>query len=104
MQPAEEEEEPKDCQEKRFTMQKTEDARSTLLRLLARYPEVVDATLHSAEPNTMMTYLTNITTSLSSAVPNRSDLRPENDEQRQLFHAARVVLQNALGLLGISPR
>jgi arginyl-tRNA synthetase len=80
------------------------EARAALLRLLVHYPEAVDAAFKAKtpEPSVIMAYLMNITSCLSVCVDDQTNIIPENQMQRQLFQATRIVLENGLKLLGLA--
>ncbi|KAL5415538.1 hypothetical protein PMIN03_002662 [Paraphaeosphaeria minitans] len=96
-----------------------DDSAANLLRLLAQYPEVTRATYNSAspQPDDIVKYLTGVTKQLSDFLSDNND---ENDSAEgeveakteektfgaghlTLFEATRIVLENGLKLLGITP-
>lgn len=93
-----------DTKDYKAAAQQITEARSTLLRLLARFPEIVDAALHAFEPAAIMVYLGSIAACLRICVPNRNRIRSDNKAHEQLLHAAKIVLRNALELLGMITR
>lgn len=93
----------------------TEPHALELIRMLAQYPDVVQNTLKTLEPTTILGYLFKMTHSLSSSY---SHLRIVGDDKKvaaegperelskarmALYEAARVVLNNGMRLLGLTP-
>ena len=77
-----------------------------LVRLIARYPDTVQNTLKSHEPITVLTYLFRMTHALSSSydVLKVVGSEPELMKARlSLYSAARIVLDNGMRLLGLTP-
>lgn len=77
-----------------------------LVRLIARYPDTVQNTLKSHEPITVLTYLFRMTHALSSSydVLRVIGSEPELMKARlALYSAARIVLDNGMRLLGLTP-
>lgn len=77
-----------------------------LVRLIARYPDTVQNTLKSHEPITVLTYLFRMTHALSSSydVLKVAGSEPELMKARlSLYNAARIVLDNGMRLLGLTP-
>ena len=79
---------------------------ANIVRLLSQWPDVFQNTLKTLEPTTVMTYLFKLTHVISSSY---NDLQvvgsePELMKARMaLYDAARIVLSNAMRLLGLSP-
>ncbi|KAJ4344544.1 uncharacterized protein N0V89_012288 [Didymosphaeria variabile] len=100
-----------------------DESASNLLRLLAQYPEVTRTTYNSSvpQPDDIVKYLAGVTEQLADCLNNDDDA--EDGEQREaeagneaeaeektfgpghltLFEATRIVLENGLKLLGITP-
>jgi arginyl-tRNA synthetase len=77
-----------------------------LIRLLAQWPDVVQNTVKTLEPATVLTYLFKMTHALSSSydVLKVVGSEPELKEARMaLYEAARQVLHNGMSLLGLNP-
>ncbi|KAI9723290.1 MAG: hypothetical protein M1812_001173 [Candelaria pacifica] len=84
----------------------TEPHAINLVRVLAQYPDVVQNTLKTNEPVTILTYLFQMTHRLSSSydVLKVVGSEPELKKARMALYAcARQVLNNAMKLLGLSP-
>jgi arginyl-tRNA synthetase len=79
---------------------------TTLIRCLAQYPDVLQNTLKTLEPTTVVTYLFKMTHLLSSSY---DVLRVVGEEPAKaaarmaLYEAARQVLNNGMRLLGLTP-
>jgi len=77
-----------------------------LVRALASWPDVVQQTLKTLEPTTVLTYLFKMTHMLSSSydvlqvVGSASDIKKA---RMALYEAARQVLSNGMKLLGLNP-
>ena len=84
----------------------TEPHAVNLARTVAQYPDVVQNTLRTHEPTTVLTYLFKMTHALSSSY---DVLRVVGSEERvlaarsALYEAARIVLGNGMRILGLSP-
>ena len=77
-----------------------------LVRLLAQWPDVVQNTVKTLEPATVLTYLFKMTHVLSSSYDILKVIgsEPELKEARMaLYEAARQVLHNGMSLLGLNP-
>ena len=77
-----------------------------LSRLVASYPDMVVNTLRTLEPTTVLTYLFRMTHVLSSSydVLKVIGSDPELMKARlALYDAARMVLNNGMRLLGLTP-
>ena len=77
-----------------------------LVRALATWPEVVQTTLKTLEPITVLSYLFKMTHMLSSSydVLQVVGSEPEIKKARMaLYEAARQVLNNGMKMLGLSP-
>lgn len=84
----------------------TESHAINVLRALASWPDVVQQTLKTLEPTTVLTYLFKMTHMLSSSydVLQVVGSEPEVKKARMaLYAAARQVLNNGMKLLGLSP-
>jgi arginyl-tRNA synthetase len=80
-----------------------DEDRANLLRVLAQYPEVVNATFQSLEPSGVVTYLTAITEQLPDLLEDEDDKIDISAGSVALLEATRIVLQNGLRLLGVVP-
>ena len=82
-----------------------EDHERALLKDLARYPEVVEAAALSEEPHQVAAYLRELANGLHTYYNAHQFLVADEalrDARVKLILAVRVVLQNGLGLLGVS--
>lgn len=85
----------------------TEPQANKLLRALAQYPDVLVNTMKTLEPTTIVTYLFKMTHLLSSSyevllVVNEKD-REVAAARMALYEAARIVLNNGMRMLGLTP-
>ncbi|KAJ4983102.1 arginyl-tRNA synthetase [Stagonosporopsis vannaccii] len=80
-----------------------DEDQANLLRVLAQYPEVVNATFQSLEPAGIVTYLTAITEQLSDCLEEGEDKIDISPSYVALLEATRIVLQNGMKLLGVVP-
>lgn len=80
-----------------------DEDQANLLRVLAQYPEVVNATFHSLEPASIVTYLTAVVEQLSDCLGEDDDNSDISAGFVALLEATRVVLHNGMRLLGITP-
>ena len=87
-----------------------EEGPTNLLRVLAQYPEVVNATYHSLEPAGVVTYLASVIEQLTECLAEDEDDDAEGDKDAKvtpgfaaLYQATAVVLENGMKLLGLSP-
>lgn len=77
-----------------------------IVRLLSQYPDVVQNTLRTLEPTTVLTYLFKLTHQISSSYDVLQVLGSEPALLRArlaMYDAARVVLSNGMRLLGLRP-
>lgn len=77
-----------------------------LVRVLASWPDMVQQTLKTLEPTTVLTYLFKMTHMLSSSydVLQVVGSEPELKKARMaLYEAARQVLHNGMKMLGLNP-
>jgi arginyl-tRNA synthetase len=84
----------------------TESHALELIRVISQYPDVVQNTLKTLEPTTVLTYLFKMTHTLSSSYDHLRIIgsEPELMKARMaLYDAARIVLNNGMKLLGLSP-
>ena len=84
----------------------TEPHAVNLVRVLSSWPDVVQNTLKTLEPITVLSYLFKMTHMLSSSydVLKVVGSEPELKKARMaLYEAARQVLHNGMKLLGLSP-
>ena len=79
---------------------------TSLVRALSSWPEVVQTTLKTLEPITVLSYLFKMTHMLSSSYDVLQVVGSEEEVKRArmaLYEAARQVLNNGMRLLGLSP-
>ena len=84
----------------------TESHAQNLIRVISQYPDVVQNTLKTLEPTTVLTYLFKMTHALSSSYDHLRIVGSEKELMKArmaLYDAARVVLNNGMRLLGLSP-
>jgi len=83
----------------------TETQEQRLLRVLARYPEVVEASALNKEPHLLTQYLRELANGLHTYYTSHQFLVSDErlrDARIKLILAVRQVLRNGLGLLGVS--
>ncbi len=83
----------------------TEDHEQALLRSLARYPEVVETAALNEEPHLVTTYLRELANDFHTYYNAHQFLVDDaalRDARIKLILAARQVLRNGLGLIGVS--
>ncbi|EDO03926.1 arginyl-tRNA synthetase [Sclerotinia sclerotiorum 1980 UF-70] len=84
----------------------TEIHAQNLIRTLSQYPDVVQNTVKTLEPTTILTYLFKMTHVLSSSYDHLRIMGSEKEVMKArmaLYDAARVVLYNGMRILGLSP-
>jgi arginyl-tRNA synthetase len=84
----------------------TEPHAVNLIRVISQYPDVVQNTLKTLEPATVLTYLFKMTHTLSQSYDHLRIVGSEKDLMRArmaLYDASRVVLYNGMKLLGLNP-
>jgi arginyl-tRNA synthetase len=81
----------------------TDDDQANLSRILAQYPEVVNATFHSLEPSGIVTYLASVTEQLSDCLDEEEGEISVTPGLAALLEATRIVLGNGMKLLGLVP-
>ena len=84
----------------------TESHAIDLIRVLTSWPDMVQQTMKTLEPTTVLTYLFKMTHMLSSSydVLQVVGSKPELMKARMaLYEAARQVLNNGMKLLGLDP-
>jgi arginyl-tRNA synthetase len=84
----------------------TEPHAQDLIRVISQYPDVVQNTLKTLEPTTILTYLFKMTHTLSSSYDHLRIVGSEKELMKArmaLYDAARIVLNNGMKLLGLSP-
>lgn len=77
-----------------------------IVRLLAQWPDVVQNTLKTLEPTTILVYLFRMTKAISSSYDHLKVVgsEPELMKARMaLYDSARTVLSNGMRLLGLNP-
>ncbi|KAF9692333.1 hypothetical protein EKO04_009422 [Ascochyta lentis] len=78
-----------------------DEDQANLLRVLAQYPEVVNATFNSLEPAGIVTYLAAVAEQLSDCLGEDEKDGDISPGLAALLEATRIVLQNGLKLLGV---
>lgn len=84
----------------------TESHAVNLVRMLSQWPDVVQNTVKTLEPTTVLTYLFRMTHALSSSYDVLRVVGSEPDvlaARMALYESARQVLYNGMTLLGLSP-
>jgi arginyl-tRNA synthetase len=84
----------------------TEPHALDLIRVISQYPDVVQNTFKTLEPTTILTYLFKMTHTLSSSYDHLRIVGSEKElmtARMALYDAARVVLNNGMRLLGLTP-
>ena len=84
----------------------TEPHAVNLVRVLSSWPDVVQNTLKTLEPITVLSYLFKMTHMLSSSYDVLKVVGSEAELKKArmaLYEAARQVLHNGMRLLGLSP-
>jgi arginyl-tRNA synthetase len=84
----------------------TEAHAVSLIRVISQYPDVVQNALKTLEPTTVLTYLFKMTHALSSSYDHLRIVGSEKELMKArmaLYDAARIVLNNGMKLLGLSP-
>ncbi|CAO2649058.1 Nn.00g100070.m01.CDS01 [Neocucurbitaria sp. VM-36] len=74
-----------------------------LLRILGQYPEVTNATYHSLEPSGIVAYLASVTEQLSECLGEDEEDASVTPGLAALYEATRIVLENGMKLLGLTP-
>lgn len=80
-----------------------DEDQSNLLRVLAQYPEVVNATYHSLESSGIVTYLAGVSEQLSECIGEDEGDAEVSPGLAALYVATKIVLDNGLRLLGLTP-
>ncbi|KAI0110423.1 arginyl-tRNA synthetase [Nemania sp. FL0031] len=84
----------------------TEPHAINLVRVLSQWPDVVQNTLRTLEPTTVLTYLFKMTHVLSSSYDHLRIVGSEPGLMKSrmaLYDSARIVLNNGMRLLGLTP-
>lgn len=84
----------------------TEPHAINLVRALAQWPDVMQNTLKTLEPTTVVIYLFKLTHVLSSSYDHLKIVGSEPELQKArmaLYDAARIVIANGMRVLGLSP-
>jgi arginyl-tRNA synthetase len=84
----------------------TEPHALDLIRVISQYPDVVQNTLKTQEPTTVLTYLFKMSHVLSSSYDHLRIMGSERELMKArmaLYDASRIVLNNGMRLLGLSP-
>jgi arginyl-tRNA synthetase len=83
-----------------------DEDQANLLRILAQYLEVVNATFNSLEASGLVAYLASVTEQLSECLDEAEEEEGEIDVTPglvALLEATRIVLANGMKLLGLNP-
>ncbi|KAF1845930.1 Nucleotidylyl transferase [Cucurbitaria berberidis CBS 394.84] len=80
-----------------------EEDQANLLRVLAQYPEVVNATYLSLEPSGILAYLVTLTELLSECLGEGEEDAAVTPGLAALYEATRIVLESSMKLLGLTP-
>jgi arginyl-tRNA synthetase len=91
-----------DLSDEEFASLEEEDQRN-LIRLLIQYPNITHSAYKALESATIMAYLVNVTTQLSPCFKKIKDGTSATPAQAMLYEATRIVLENGMKLLGITP-
>ncbi|KAI9055424.1 hypothetical protein LZ554_000378 [Drepanopeziza brunnea f. sp. 'monogermtubi'] len=84
----------------------TEQHALDLIRVISQYPDVVQNTLKTLEPTTILVYLFKLTHTLSSSYDHLRIVGSEKELMKArmaLYDSARTVLNNGMRLLGLTP-
>lgn len=84
----------------------TETVAINLIRVISQYPDVIQNTLKTLEPTTILTYLFKMTHTLSTSYDHLRIVGSERELMKArmaLYDAARIVLNNGMRVLGLSP-
>ncbi|KAJ2725696.1 arginyl-tRNA synthetase [Coemansia sp. Benny D115] len=77
-----------------------------IINLVSRYPEVLASAMQSLEPCTVIQYILKLSRATSAALEQMRVVgQPDNIAEARLlmFHSVRVVIGNALRLVGLTP-
>ncbi|KAF2034767.1 arginyl-tRNA synthetase [Setomelanomma holmii] len=80
-----------------------EDDKANLLRILAQYPEVVNAAFNSLETSGIVTYFASVTEQVSDCLDEEDGEVAITSGFAALLEATRIVLKNGMTLLGLKP-
>lgn len=84
----------------------TEPHALNLIRVISQWPDVVQNTYKTLEPTTVLTYLFKMTHTLSSSYDHLRIMGSEEElakARMALYDASRVILNNGMRLLGLTP-
>lgn len=84
----------------------TETVATNLIRVVSQYPDVIQNTLKTLEPTTIVTYLFKMTHTLNTSYDHLRIVGSERELMKArlaLYDAARIVLNNGMKVLGLSP-
>ncbi len=84
----------------------TEEHATNIVRMIAQWPDVVQNTLKTLEPTTVLVYLFKMTHALSSSYDQLQVVGSEPEllkARLALYTSARIVLNNGMRLLGLNP-
>lgn len=91
-----------DLSDEELTFLEEED-QNNLLRLLIQYPDITHAAYKSLESAPIMAYLANVTGQLATCFESSQDTNSATPAEAKLYETTRIVLENALKLVGIIP-
>jgi arginyl-tRNA synthetase len=80
-----------------------DEGQANLLRILAQYPEILNAAYHSLEPSGVVTYLASVTDQLSECLEGEDGEIRVTPGVAALLEATRIVMENGMKLLGLAP-
>lgn len=83
-----------------------EDHAVNIVRMLSQWPDVLQNTLKTLEPATVLTYLFRLTHAISSSYDHLKVVGSEAELMKArmaLYDAARTTLANGMRILGLTP-
>lgn len=80
-----------------------DEDQANLLRILAQYPEVVNTAYYSLEASGVVLYLASVTEQLSECLDEEEGAVDVPPGVAALLEATRIVLENGMKLLGLTP-
>ncbi|KAG5965915.1 hypothetical protein E4U58_002658 [Claviceps cyperi] len=84
----------------------TEDHAVNIVRMLVQWPDVLQNTLKTLEPSTVLTYLFRLAHAISSSYDHLKVVGSEQETMKArmaLYDAARTTLSNGMRILGLTP-
>lgn len=79
----------------------SDDDQANLVRILAQYPQIIDAACHSLEPSGLTIYLASVVDQLSECLNEEEGPVEVTVGLAALLEATRIVLANGMRLLGV---